>query len=342
MTQKRFNTAFSTNGWVGLYIVTILVGLFIGLLRLPIPYIISDVGTQTILQFATMLFQWLITILLISATASKAVLHFINTLSLDNKQFSTRLNYNAFFTFVLSNILVSVFTLGLYVPWAYKSVACKLAESIEYDGDGRFRFLSLPSKLFIFILVSLVIMLFLSVILALTLYLVIVSENMVLWFLVFVFFLIFVVALSAIVVMMHVFILNWFINIGFSSGKKSCTYTLDIDIVCAVMFYIGQLMLCFLTLGLYTGAYLINMYEYFTNKIVEKQNGEVTGRLMFKRPSDKGAIFLLGQVILSFLSLGFYRPFAYVEYANFFIKNTYLETKDEPEVIILPSEQSAE
>lgn len=131
--------------------------------------------------------------------------------------------------------------------------------------------------------------------------------------------------------MLSIFTLNWFINIGFSSAKKSCTYTLDVNIGSAVMFYMAQIILCVLTLGLYTGAYLINMYEYFTNRIVEKQDGKVIGRFIFRKPVNKGALFLLGQVILCMITFGFYIPFAYVEYAHFFVNNTYLQTKDETE-----------
>ena len=109
------------------------------------------------------------------------------------------------------------------------------------------------------------------------------------------------------------------------------------------MFYIGQFILLTITFGLYSGAYLINLYEYFSSRIVEKQGDITTGRIVFRKPLDKGAGFLLLQVFLSFLTMNFYTPFAYVEYIKFFVNNTYLETKgDFVEVKTICSESSAE
>ena len=85
-------------------------------------------------------------------------------------------------------------------------------------------------------------------------------------------------------------------------------------------------MLLVITFGLYIGAYMINIYDYFVSRIVEKTDGNITGNFRFVKPIGKGAGFLLGQVILSGLTIGFYSPFALVEYSKFFINNTYLDS----------------
>lgn len=335
--SERFSTNFSTDGWLGLYMGAMLVNIFVNIIRIPLPYIVTNGMIAGVVTALVSVVQAFAMVFLMVAAYSKAILVFINTLSLNGKNFKTDLNYNSVFSVMLANILLSVFTIGIYIPWAYKAIIDKIVENVEYEGNKSFKFSSYASQLFSFVVVSIVLMFVLIFVLVLS---IVVVTNYggvigVMFFpIVFVLFITFI----AVVCALQVFTINWAVNLKMSSEKKNATYSLNINVASAILFYLGQTILLVITLGFYVGAYMINIYDYFVSRTVEKTNENITGHLRFVKPVGKGAGFLLGQVILSNITAGFYSPFALVEYSKFFINNTYLdtiETKEEVETVII-------
>lgn len=328
---EKFNTSFSTDGWLGLYMGAMLVNIFVSVIRIPLPYIITDVfvaGSFTVLLSIIQIFMM---VFLIVAAYSRAILVFINTLSLNGKRFSTNLNHNMLFSVMLANIFLSIFTLGIYVPWGYKAIIDKIVDNVEYEGNKCFKFSSYASQLFSFIVVSIVVMFILAFVLVLSI-VVVVNYGGVIGVMFFPIMIVLFVAFIATLCAVQVFTINWAINLKMASDRKNATYSLNINISSAILFYLGQTMLLVVTFGFYVGAYMINIYDYFVSRIVEKTDENITGNLRFVKPIGKGAGFLLGQVILTSLTMGFYSPFALVEYSNFFINNTYLDTVETKEV----------
>ncbi len=331
--RKRFNTMFSTNGWFSLYLTGMVLNLVMSFATVPLPYLMVGSPAFSVLSLMNIgiaFVRALVLAFFISAAYTKAILLFINTLSLEGKRFSTKLEHKDFFLFVFANIIISIFTLGIYIPWAYKGIIDKLTNTIEYEGGGRFSFLSKASQLFLVVFISVVVIFVISTLLVISIALVasgvsifgiiIVPISIVLFF-----------AVLAVVVFLQVYTLNWYCNIGFASPNKDVTYSLNINIASAIVFYLGQTILLVITLGFYAGVYILSIYEYFASRIVEKKGDEQTGCILFVKPLNKGAGFLLLQAIFSILTAGIYTPFAYVEYAKFFVNNTYLDTKYEEE-----------
>lgn len=327
---------FNTQGWIGFYIVGVILNLFISFVSTVLShFLVGESSSYVMVRLGISGLQILVTSFFYMMAYTKATILFVNKTMLEGKKFSTKLGHFSFFLFVFSNILVCIFTLGIYTPWAYKAIIDKLAESIESEDGGHFSFLSKASALFSVFVISLSLIIItcvlsmLSFVVAINFYRSFAVPFVLIGLVLFTGFL-------ASVVAMKVFIFNWLFNFSYMSPNKKSTYLLNINTTSAVFFYLGQLVLVMISLGFYAGAYMVNIYDYFVNKIEERVDGELTGRLIFLRPFDRGAGFLLLQVILCVLTAGIYTPFAYVEYARFFVNNTYLytatdERKDEQE-----------
>jgi len=334
---EKFTTNFTTDGWLGLYMGAMIVNILVSIIRIPLPYIINDGMMSGIITTLLSVGQAFLMVFLIVAAYSKAIIVFINTLSLDGKRFSTNLDYNSIFSVMLANILLSIFTIGIYIPWGYKAIIDKIVENTEYEGNKCFKFSSYASQLFSFIVVSIVIMFILAFAIGLSI-VIVVNYSGVIGIMIFPIMIVLFIAFFAVVCAMQVFTINWAINLKIASDKKNATYTLNLNVSSAILFYLGQTMLLVITFGFYVGAYMMNIYDYFVSRTVEKTDGNITGHFRFVKPIGKGAGFLLGQVILTHLTAGFYSPFALVEYSKFFINNTYLDTiktEEETETILI-------
>ena len=334
---EKFTTNFTTDGWLGLYMGAMIVNILVSIIRIPLPYIINDGMMSGIITTLLSVGQAFLMVFLIVAAYSKAIIVFINTLSLDGKRFSTNLDYNSIFSVMLANILLSMFTIGIYIPWGYKAIIDKIVENTEYEGNKCFKFSSYASQLFSFIVVSIVIMFILAFAIGLSI-VIVVNYSGVIGIMIFPIMIVLFIAFFAVVCAMQVFTINWAINLKIASDKKNATYTLNLNVSSAILFYLGQTMLLVITFGFYVGAYMMNIYDYFVSRTVEKTDGNITGHFRFVKPIGKGAGYLLGQVILTHLTAGFYSPFALVEYSKFFINNTYLDTiktEEETETILI-------
>ncbi len=339
---ERFNTNFNTNGWASLYIGAMVINLLATFMNIPFSYLLvgsSMYGVVSVLLFTVKTFAMFF---LIIAAYSKAILIFINTLSLDGKKFKSDLAYSSLFFVIFANILLSIITIGIYIPWGYKAIIDKIVKNIEYEGKKCFKFTSLASKLFSFIVISIVTLSIVTFALVLSIVVMYKYGDLVaLMFLPFIIFPILIVlffSFIAVICAIQVFTIDWAINLKMDSEVKNATYTLNINASSAILFYLGQTLLLVITFGFYIGAYMMNIYNYFVSRIVEKTDGKITGNLRFIKPTDRGASFLLSQVIMSMMAFGFYSPFALVEYSKFFVNNTYLETIEtnkEDEIIVI-------
>lgn len=327
--QKKFNTTFNSEGWQGFYIAGTLFSLFGGAISTTFSYLfVGDFASAIGIKVGLSVIKILITTVFYAIAYTKIILLFVNTTTLEGKKVSTTLTFSSFFSVVISNIIICIATFGIYTPWAYKSIIDKLADSIESEEGGRFAFSSQAHILFSFLIVSIILIFFTFSLSILSFVLMGRFSARFVWPLALIGMVMFVAFLASICAM-EVFMINWFINISYILPDKKTTYTLKINNVSAILFVLGQIMLLAITFGFYAGMFVLNMYEFFVNRIEEKEDGVPTGRLFFVKPLDKGALFLFSQLLLSVITAGLYVPFAYVQYARFFINNTYLQTKGE-------------
>jgi|GEM_PF-952577 len=343
--EKKFNTNFSVKKWAILYFLAMALNLAFNIGSKPLLTMLGHNSViMIVVSYVLSITQMLILLFFSSIVYAKAILFFINTLSLDDNKFAIKTEESSFVAFVLSNIVICIVTLGIYIPWAYKAIVDKIVTNTEYASNGRFSFRSKASTLFCFNIVCFLIALFiLGSIIGVFAFIIagmkngrgsssflFLLKNIGILFLISLFALIIVFFLVLLLfVVMRTFMLKWLGNLTYTSENKNRIYVMDINMKDAVFFTLGQTLLLCITIGFYSGAYMLNIYTYFSEHIVEKDGDKNTGALGFKKPADKGAGYLLLQVILSIITVGFYTPFAWVSYARFFVNNTYLITEED-------------
>lgn len=331
--EKKFSTMFNAEGWFLYFVGAALINMFAGFVSTILPFLISNNLMATNLSFFISLGRGIIVIVLYALAYSEALLAFLNTLSLAEKKFAISIDSNSFLFFVLANVIISVVTLGLYAPWAVKAIIDKVLSNLKYEGEGSFSFRSKASSILGFLIIFIIVIFFLTLLLGGS-FVVAMKYSGSFALLALLFAVVLGLAFFAMIAFWQVFLFNWFCNVQYTSAKKNTTYTLDINIGNAVFFCLGQLILLIITLGFYVGVYQLNMYTYFCGRITEKEGNSIIGHMVFRKPNDKGATFLFLQAFLSVISFGIYTPFALVEYAKFFINNTYLQTKNEEVFVV--------
>lgn len=92
------------------------------------------------------------------------------------------------------------------------------------------------------------------------------------------------------------------------------------------IFYMAkQTGLTLLTFGIYWPIMYINLYRYFSDKIVLQTENKDTGHFGFEGKTGKGFFLLWGQTVLSILTLGIYLPWAYANCIRYFLNNTFMQ-----------------
>ena len=86
-----------------------------------------------------------------------------------------------------------------------------------------------------------------------------------------------------------------------------------------------QMVLSFLTLGIYLPEAYIKIYRYFVehSEILVERKQE--GRLGFQGQTGRGFGLLWGQLLLTVITLGVYTPWALAKVGKWFLSNTYVE-----------------
>lgn len=345
---KKFKTDFSVDGWITYWFFCIIAIIFsVGISNyishtLTKYFISSSMADQLDIEsgiinmllnlkpyiavnFGITIIQKAAVYILSALTFCKAVCFFIESLSLDDKKFSYTGNFNELFKNIVLYSAISVATFGIYLPWMYAHIIKYIAENTKFGDDEGFVFKSKGATLFGYYAVCVTAAIFLAFILIIT-SIAAVSNDIFVLLIVFVF-----MAIIGLFAVFKAFFINWFLNFSYKNKKIA----LDVNIENAVLFLAGQIVLTVLTIGFYAPAAFINMYKYFMNRLVITENGTEVAR--FKVGDTAGGyLLILGQYILTIITMAIYMPWAYVEYSRFFISRTFLETREEADV--LPAE----
>jgi uncharacterized membrane protein YjgN (DUF898 family) len=259
---------------------------------------------QTIIVILAFIAQYMMVAALIKHTAFEGV-HF---------QFD-----GSFITFVLLNalwIVLTCITLGLYYPWYMRNITHYLAKHASYK-DQPFEFKSSGSGLFLiffgFYLLFFVLM-----------FMPMLAGNgdsaavallMPLLLFIFVGFFYFVY-------------IKWFVN--FQLGEHTITFQ---DAFWHGSGYlIIQLLLTLCTLGIYFPAAYVRIWRYMVanTEVKNATTGEVNP-LGFSGEVSTGFFFIWGQTLLLMITAGIYTPWFYARLFHWFINQTYIDGRPEPE-----------
>lgn len=300
--------------------------LFKKVIMFLLAYIVCIAGMGMMLSQGFYLGYFLVLILLL---VSAFALQFqflsalINVVSLDDKKFEFIGEFSAFMGVCIKGLLLSMITFGIYGPWFERNIINYITENTTYP-DKTLRFNGKAGKLLKYMILSMVIpALILGIILGIGFSSIMIADpyatntygQMAL------FFIIYVVGVFTISSIYTYYIYKWYVN--FTFGEQDIT--LKATAVNSILFILGQLLLTIVTFGIYGFAAEVKIFKYFTENTIltDTTTGEITP-VYFVGETGKGFGLLLGQTLLSIVTLGIYIPWAYANIQNWFINNIEL------------------
>lgn len=229
----------------------------------------------------------------------------------------------SFITFVLLNVLwivLTCITLGLYYPWYLRNITHYLAKHARYKGQS-FEFKSSGSGLFL-IFFGFYLLFFV------TMFLPVLAGNDHAAF----FTLLLPVLLFVFVGFFYFVFIKWFIN--YQVGDYAITF--NDSFWHGSGYLVIQFLLILLTLGIYFPAAYVRVWRYIASNSELKNSvtGEVNP-LGFAGETTKGFFFIWGQTLLLLITAGLYIPWFYARLFSWFINQTYIDGRPEPEAAII-------
>ena len=230
-------------------------------------------------------------------------------------------------TLCVKGILLSTVTLGVYAPWFIRDLMRYFAEGtslrlqpMEFRGSASFLF---SYAVLLGVAPAFVIC---SVMPAVLLRARLGAEGMyvlagVLW-----------LVLLALLCVYRAVALKWYMHLAWGHRRI-------VSQVCGWRggrFLLGQALLTVVTLGLYYPMALLRVWRYYADRLVLGRE-EIEGRFGFLVRPWSNYRFVLGQLLLSVVTLGLYYPWAYVRVASLLIGRTYVEEQPQREREPMPA-----
>ncbi len=318
--KNQFNTSLAGSSWwkpflayVGLII---LIQVQVMVIEIAIPELTE--AQSLLLSFGTMI----VTMVIQAIFVIKLARIWIGSISLQNESFSFKGSAQDYLLIIITGLLLSIVTFGIYIPWFLKRIMDYMTSQTAYRGKT-LEFKSTGGKMFKYFILALILPLVAWVV---AFALVINSAQLVSFDPAFaqILILVFAVYLSLFVVIAPFMYLyyKWCINLQWND----LTITWKTDFWPSSGFIAAQLVLTVITLGIYWPAATIKCYRYFSAKTIVSKGGAETGRFEFSGTMKQGFGLLWGQVLLSIITIGIYLPWAYASILQYFVNNTALET----------------
>jgi hypothetical protein len=262
-------------------------------------------------------------------------------LSLADKGFEFGGEVGRFVGMVFLGTLLSVITLGVYLPWFSRKIVAYLASETRVGGEKPV-FLGRPLRL---LLIFLPFIILIAALVGLSVYLsypglpissasyasgqgrpatlgggtmAMVSS---------------LITFGLIVLIYAPFIYliyRWYVD--FSLNNAKLRWATKFWPSC--LFLLGQLCLTLVTLGIYWPAACLRIWRYFASRTVIEKEGVETARFGFDGPLGRGFGLLWGQALLCLITLGFYIPWAYARVGRFVLEHSWYEGETAPAPVV--------
>ena len=239
---------------------------------------------------------------------------FIEGIEYNDQSLVFKGNIGQFVGIFLLNLLFSIISLGIYTPWMVKNIQKFFVDNSSYSSNP-FNFKGKGGELFVIILLTLII------------------PTIVIGIFVGVFTLathtqasvvaggIRQVITNLIMIPYMYFTYKWMVNVGY----KGYTISWKTDAWDSCGKILVQMLLTFITLGIYYPMAIIKLYHYFVGKTVAVSD-EKTLKFGYDMEPKADFLFLWGQTLLIIVTLGIYYPWAACKMVERIMGKTYSET----------------
>lgn len=214
----------------------------------------------------------------------------------------------------LSGLLLTVVTLGLYTPWFLRNLYNFFAQNISYRGSNA-SFKGNPTELLKYIAVCIVA--YILLIFVVTWGILSTTSG------VFPFILLFIVLLFLAVILIHVHLI-WALQLSFKDYVTRSTAPR----VEGSLFLLGQILLGIITFGFYLPWAYLKIATFYAGYLhIENHEGD-KAYLSFT-PQQGDGLLILGQWLLTGITLGIYGPFATAKIGNRLLYRISLDIPEE-------------
>lgn len=299
--------------WIAYYLVAIIPSVILGQKMDqidPVDYTSPAVGAwlgTVILIYLLVIFASIIITLYMVKISVEGV-----TYEGENMKFDLKIG--KFIGLIVKGYLLSIITIGIYLPWFIKEVYAFFMAHSSYKSEN-LHFQSKGSTLFIIMLLFLIIPL-------------LVISALASWALVggtgessFIRFWAYEMVLILIITPFLYRYYKWLVNVQY----KGYQINWDTEFWPSVTVLLREVFLSMITFGIYHPLAIVKIYKYFVDRT--KSDNLKRKQLTFGydiEPADD-FLFIWGQILLSIITLGIYVPWAYAKVGKRILGKTYME-----------------
>ncbi len=247
----------------------------------------------------------------------------VSAVFFDNEPFHFEGLIGRFFGLNLLGIFLTVITLGIYGPW-YLTRICRYLVGVTSYKEQHLEFTGKGGRLLLIFLLTIVVPMIPLVLVQTRLDPTISASPLAMNP-----FQAFMLQLLALLIFFSVFaaylyaIYRWFFS-NLRYGDKVLSWNSRFWPSVSLIWV--QMLLSFLTLGIYLPAAYIKVYRYLAGHTEIQAEQKQEGRLGFRGQTGRGFGLLWGQTLLSAVTLGVYAPWAMAKVGKWFLSNTYVES----------------
>jgi len=218
-----------------------------------------------------------------------------------------------FLTYVwkmLLGILLSMVTVTVYLAWFIKDITKFFCNNSTLNGE-RFEFKGKGLRLFIILLLTMILPMIVMTIYSMN-YLKPTDPGWISMILFQVFFMLLMIPYIY-------FFYKWSVDVEY----KGYSIKWDTNFKDSSVKILTEMLLTFITLGIYLPMAYLRLFHYFSARTVAVSE-ESTLQFGFDYNAKKDFLFIWGQILLNFITLGFYYPWAIAKIGKRFLGQTYV------------------
>ncbi|MCB9043307.1 MAG: DUF898 family protein [Chitinophagales bacterium] len=223
-----------------------------------------------------------------------------------------------YFGKIVLGFFLTIITLGIYFPWFSKTLVDYFAQNTRYK-EHNFRFNSTGTDLFLKVLLYYGLPLFGIVILNLTLTSLVGIGSIFL----------FLIAILCAIVVLYFYLIKWLFNYTY----KNYNIQFDGKLGSFFPFFFVQLLLSYITLGIYMPLAYLKIYQFVLQHTEAKSADKVVS-FGYDSATGDDFLYLWGQILLTLITLGLYYPWAICNIYNRVLGKTYTLTSETDNKII--------
>jgi len=290
---------------------------------------------NVVLGNAGSLFAWYAMSLALMVV-SYAIMFYLYKMSIEGVEYKDRTTnflgkIQDYLWLVVRNLILTIITFGIYIPWFMTDIYKFYVQNMEND-DQRVEFKGKGSDLMVVYLSTLVIPL---IIVLSTLIISALISGLMEYFVdkqmpelsaFLVGMVIFVIIAFFLMIVSYTYYLyKWLINFSY----KGYSISFNASFWSAAPLFLTQLVLTFVTLGIYFPMAFLRIYKYMLENVgATKENDAkeiAVKKIGFELDAKSDFLFLTGQALLCIITLGIYFPWAYCKSGSYILSKTYVE-----------------